>query len=484
MSSTTCNIRIASGKDIRVSNRLLQTLGIGSIRRLRLTFGSMSVNVSLKPLRRDDNLLQIPVSVASQLKLPHAGKCLLTTRGLDEVRIGPLVGILAARSTSDSSSFGSMASFFRRLISIGKDRSYFFVFSPRDVDWERETVAGYFPNPSGVWQRKEVPLPDVVYNRMQSRITEGLTAMYSFKEKFLRRSIPIFNWAYFDKSEVYKLLEGDDVFKHVPETVIGPSGTEVRELLSRHGTVYMKPSGGSLGLGIYRIQRVSNRGYTVRYRSMGKNHAVGYKNFDAAMNLLHRHRKGKLDRYIAQQGISLIEVDGCPVDFRFHMTKNGQNQWGVTAIGAKKAGKGSITTHVASGGKLINTEQVLQHAFGSNASSVLQRAKTTAVSIAQALERRYPYLLGEIGFDIGVDKSGNVWMFEANAKPGRSIFKHPAAKSQERDSLTNLFDYCVYLSKFRQGGNDHDHRSGQSGKAPRRRDLNGKGQQAKVARKL
>jgi hypothetical protein len=202
------------------------------------------------------------------------------------------------------------------------------------------------------------------------------------------------------------------------------------------------------------------------------------------MNLLLKHQKGRLNRYVAQQGISLIEVDECPVDFRFHMTKNGENQWVVAAIGAKKAGKGSITTHVASGGKLMNTEQVLQQAFGSNGSNVLLRAKNTAVDIAKALERNYPYLLGEIGFDIGIDKSGKVWMFEANSKPGRSIFKHPDAKSQERDSLTNLFDYCLYLSKFRRGGNDHDHRSGKSGKASRRSYLSGKRQRSKVARRL
>ncbi len=37
------------------------------------------------------------------------------------------------------------------------------------------------------------------------------------------------------------------------------------------------------------------------------------------------------------------------------------------------------------------------------------------------IERKSKRRVGELGFDIGIDKSGNIWMFEANAKPGRSI---------------------------------------------------------------
>ncbi|GJM79748.1 hypothetical protein HMSSN139_22440 [Paenibacillus sp. HMSSN-139] len=67
--------------------------------------------------------------------------------------------------------------------------------------------------------------------------------------------------------------------------------------------------------------------------------------------------------YVAQQGIRLIEIDSCPIDFRFHMHKNGKNQWVVVGIGAKKAGKGSVTTHLKNGGSLLTPEQALSRAL-------------------------------------------------------------------------------------------------------------------------
>ncbi|WP_018756101.1 YheC/YheD family protein [Paenibacillus terrigena] len=448
MSSANCSIQIAPGHGIRISSLLLKTLGIGKPRQISLKFGSKLITSDLVLTHRQGHSLRLSSALSNELKLPHAGKCLVTKRGDNEIQIGPLIGILAGRTKHGGISFGGMSGFFKQQISAGEGKSYSFAFSPKDVNWEEETVTGYFPQKTGGWIRRKLPLPDVVYNRMQSRQAERVTSMGSFKERFLRRSIPLFNWSFFDKSDVYKLLVDDPLAKHIPESHLSPSAITMKEMLNKYGTVYLKPSGGSLGVGIYKLIRHREHRYTVRYRSHGQNRVVHYTSADRMLNMLMKHQRSRFHQYIAQQGIDLIQVDSCPVDFRFHMTKDGENQWVVAAIGAKKAGKGSITTHVASGGKLLATEQVFRQAFGGEAPQMLRKVRSTAVDLARAIERNYPYLLGEIGFDLGIDRSGKVWMFEANAKPGRSIFKHPTAKSGERASLDNLIDYCKYLSKF------------------------------------
>ena len=38
--------------------------------------------------------------------------------------------------------------------------------------------------------------------------------------------------------------------------------------------------------------------------------------------------------------------------------------------------------------------------------------------------------IGEIGFDLGIDQTGAIWMFEANSRPGREIFQHVSLKNQ------------------------------------------------------
>jgi D-alanine-D-alanine ligase-like ATP-grasp enzyme len=92
---------------------------------------------------------------------------------------------------------------------------------------------------------------------------------------------------------------------------------------------------------------------------------------------------------------------------------------------------------------------VLKQIFGSRADQVLSEAKETAIKLAEAIERKDEHTLGELGFDIGIDQNEQIWMFEANSKPGRSIFKHPALKGEGKAALQYVYDYCLYLSRFR-----------------------------------
>ena len=177
----------------------------------------------------------------------------------------------------------------------------------------------------------------------------------------------------------------------------------------------------------------------------------GFTNFNSLMRMLQGRHGNALGRYVSQQGVRLIEIDGCPIDFRFHMHKNGNNEWVPVGIGAKKAGRGSVTTHIKNGGSLLTPEQALSRTFGERADEMLVKAKEVSIKLSEAIERNFPHTLGELGLDIGIDKDGDIWMFEANAKPGRSIFSHPALRSQGRESLSHILEHCMYLSRFKGG---------------------------------
>lgn len=231
---------------------------------------------------------------------------------------------------------------------------------------------------------------------------------------------------------------------------MNPSSERIRGMLERHQFAYYKPSGGSLGKGIYRLSHVPKQGYYVRYRKKSSNVLLKFASFNSMLRMLHSNQGQMLKGYVIQQGIQLIEIDNCPIDFRFHMHKNGNNQWVVVGIGAKKAGRGSVTTHIKNGGSLMTPEQALNRVFGDRAGEVLQRAKNVAVTLAEAIEHHHQHLLGEIGFDLGIDQDEKVWMFEANSKPGRSIFQHPSLRAEGKASVEHILDHCLYLSKFRR----------------------------------
>jgi len=449
MSLSLCTIHPSprTEKSIFLSSELARALNIAGSRSIVLRIGSKALTVTIRTIKKAGLHLYLPSPVIHSLKLPRTGPCLIHSPQGKELRLGPLIGIVTTMSVNSSMPFGSRTPFFKKLMQTGSGKSFFIAFSPSNVDWQRETVYGYMLGPSGRFVRKTVPIPDVIYNRISSRRAEKQASMEGFKDRFVRRDIPIFNWSFFDKSDIYRLLERDEGFKHVPESAVNPSPTKLKEMLHKHRFVYLKPTSGSLGFGIYRITYHPNRGYFIRYRQNSKNILLRFKDFDGILRMLGVGRGG-LNRYVAQQGIRLIEIDNCPIDFRFHMTKNRNNMWEVAAIGAKKAGRGSVTTHIRTGGSLFTPEQVLKEVYGARSEVVLSNAKETAIRLAEAIERNYPHRLGELGFDIGIDQREQLWMFEANSKPGRTIFKHPSLKASEKTSLENIYEHCLFLTRF------------------------------------
>lgn len=453
MKLTSARIHFSKGQDkvIYASQDLIRRFNLG--KKVRIKFGKKGVNTAIRKINKKGRHLYVSGPVRQSIHLPHSRNVFLMSNSSAEVQVGPLIGIMTTGAfRTQTQPFGNRSNFIKSYLGIGNKKAFYFAFSPRDINWTKETVLAHFIGEGGNWVKKTVPLPDVIYNRLPSRRTEKSSYMAVLRERFAKRNIPIFNWSFFDKWDVYHLLRGDaDASRHVPESYIDPSPEQLKDMLEKHRFIYLKPTSGSLGKGIYRITYHHKRGYFVRFRRGGKNVLLRYAKFTSLMKLM-RHSKGRLRNYVAQQGIRLVELDQCPIDFRFHLNKNGNNKWVVAGIGAKKAGRGNITTHVRTGGKLMTPEQALNGVFNeTKAQEMLRKMKHVSIRLAEAIEQNYPHLIGELGFDLGLDQSGNIWMFEANSKPGRSIFKHPALKNQGRASLTFIYEYCLYLSKFRVG---------------------------------
>lgn len=454
MSLTFCNVHFTQAPErvVYVSGALMKNLKLSGKKSVHLRLGGERVPATVKRINKAGKHLYLAGGVRKGIKIPKPGGVYLRSLQEGEVQIGPLIGVLSDGPTSSQTNpFGSRTGFIKQLLRQGSRTSYIFAFTPRDIDWEDETVNGYFLNEAGRFIRKRVPLPDVVYNRLPSRRAETTSPINQLRERFVRRRIPFFNWSFFNKSDIYRLLEKDPaVGRYVPESIMSPSSEQIKEMLEQHSLIYYKPNSGSLGNGIYRLSYIPKSGYYARYRKNGRNALIRFSSFASLMRTLQARHGRSLRGYVAQQGIRLIEIDGCPIDFRFHMHKNGRNQWAVVGIGAKKAGKGSVTTHLKNGGSLLTPEQALSRTFGSRADEVLRNAKAIAITLAEAIESHQQHLIGEIGFDLGIDREERIWMFEANAKPGRSIFKHPSLRAEGKASVEHILEHCLYLSKFRR----------------------------------
>jgi hypothetical protein len=448
------NFTHKSDRAVYITSALARQLRLRGRKKVDVQLGGRSVSVLMKPLPQKGKQLWLPYALRDIIHAPKAAHVYVTASDQgNRLRLGPLVGVLTSGGGATARPFGSRTGFIREILRAGQGKAYVFAFTPRDVHWEQNTVLGYFAEPSGGWSRKTVPLPDVVYNRLASRSFDVSAGMEQLKSRFLKKNIPVFNWSFYNKWDVYRMLENEkDAYRHIPDSTLNPTPERFKDMVSRHRFLYLKPTGGSLGKGIYRVTYAPGKGYAVQFRRNGRNALIRHAKFaDLLQRLGAGH--GRLRNYVVQKGIRLISMDGSPLDFRFHLVRDGANRWVVAGIGAKKAGKGSVTTHIRNGGTLMTPEQALWHVFGDRGGDLLQRMKEVSIKLAEAIQRNSRHHVGELGFDLGIDTSEDIWMFEANSKPGRSIFKHPLLKNEGKQALALLYNHCLYLAKFRKRGN-------------------------------
>ncbi|AGT30970.1 hypothetical protein M493_03315 [Geobacillus genomosp. 3] len=408
-------------------------------------FGSVLVPCRIVSSSALTDRVVITSDVARRLSIPFAANVHVFLTA-EAVHFGPLVGVFTAGFTKSlQRPVGGRSFFFAKLLAQEKQVGGFaFLFGPSHIDWENGMINGYFYTERG-WERHTVPLPTVIYNRLPNRRIENNEMFQTITETLQTAyGIPVFNGHFFNKWDIYRQLATHrEARPYLPATSAHITWQTVEQFLTRYTEAYVKPADGSLGRGIYHLAQKNNV-YECRFRDEQGETKTAL--FPTAMALWHYLlAEAPLHRCVIQQAVPLMTVNGRPTDFRVHTNKNEYGQWQVSAIAAKIAGRQSITTHMNSGGIVKTLEDIFPDT--AQRETVLARLHNAALTLSRCLDETSETLIGEIGFDLGVDKQGKIWMFEANSKPGRSIFKHPGLKeADERTSLLPLA-YAVHLSK-------------------------------------
>lgn len=326
-----------------------------------------------------------------------------------------------------------------------------YVFGPDDVNWERETVTGWTlleDRGKFIWIRKPFPLPDVVYNQIKNRRDERRSDVIQLKLELEKRSILLFNSDFFNKKEIYDVLSETDIYDLLPVTYPFGSTQTFKDMMQEFPLLYLKPVGGSLGQGIVRVER-GVRDYSVQIRHDEHNVVKKFDRMRELFDFLQKICGNK--KYVLQQGIYLKQVDGGATDFRVHLHKDQFGQWNIVAIGGKVAGTGSITTHVHSGGRVMDATDVLNLWYEDRKNEMLHRLSYHALQVAMYLDDQLQGVFGELGLDMGIDQDDRIWLFEVNSKPGKAIFKIPSLKPQGVESARRIAEFALYLAKDRVG---------------------------------
>jgi hypothetical protein len=200
----------------------------------------------------------------------------------------------------------------------------------------------------------------------------------------------------------------------VPQTDLY-NKSNVEKYLHKYQTVFLKPDEGGKGQGVIKIRRVGK--YFIIQKGAKRNvYTTFSKVYDASQKLINNQK------YIIQQGISLIQIDQRPIDFRILLFKPG-SRWIAMGVMGKWAAKNKIVTNYSSGGQAITLRKSLKQniAISEKESLLLEnRLKRLGLHIA----RTHFNYAKELGLDIAIDRRKNIWVIEGNTVPGINLFKY------------------------------------------------------------
>lgn len=366
----------------------------------------------------------------------------------DKPILGPLIGILSAEDR-DGSLKGNFTNYKAIMKAGRKLGGIVFAFSPSSVDWEKKIIRGkVFDKINKQWATCSFPFPNVVYNRIQDRLHENKKCCQACIQRFLSHpGITLYNRGFFNKEQVIRVLsKSPEISKYIPETKELLSEADLVNMLERHKALYLKPTNDRLGSGIIRV--VNSRlakSYTMQYYA-GDIELSKYETDN--MNQLWSQIQQQMipSPYIVQQSVPLAAVSACPFDFRVLVQKNHQGRWKVSGMGVRVAGHPqSITTHVPRGGRIAAPQSVLQQALPrQKPDQITRRIDRLCIAVAKNLERHFHHL-GEISIDVGLDRKGCLWIFEANAKPMK--FDEPEIRKKQLEQVIRYAQFLTFNTK-------------------------------------
>lgn len=350
--------------------------------------------------------------------------------------------------------------YIRSLLRTGRERGVMvFSFTPRGLtDAGARFVEGFGgagERPKGVF-----PWPTVVYNRVATRKDEVSPSVERVKGALRQRGVRYFNERFFNKREVDQVLRADsETALLLPDTVSGWDAHRVSEMLTRYGSVFVKPISGSFGEGICQLTQVGGR-YRLDVRGQLGTVPRFYDDRDDCLESCRAQLGGWA--CVIQEGIDLLTYEEAKTDFRVHVHRDARLEWKVAAIGAKVAHHSAITTHVHSGGHVEDSDSVFKAWFGEKSGEARERMESAAIRVCQRLTEQLDPSLGELGLDMGLARDGRVVLFEANSKPGRAIFSHRSLVDAARVSRDLLFAYGQALSQSRSRSDSPTEKAGKS----------------------
>ena len=340
----------------------------------------------------------------------------------DGISLGPIIGILAGESNKKKV-IGNSSTFRLLSLSLQQFGALCVVFTPSTIN-EKGMDGFLYVSAIKKWIKVTSPLPNVVYNRIPSRLLEK-KSLYSNTFSFLdNNSIPYFNRSFFSKWETFKMLiKNPSLYDHIPKTELHTSFSNLQSMLQTYNEIYLKPSEGHKGKGIYKIILEAPTNITLLHTK----ESFTYDNLDRLWDKIKKQIEST--PYIIQEAVKSDTFNGKRYDLRI-LAHYQEKDYHISGIGVRMSGNQEVTTHVPNGGRIIPFKKLADRVDKAKIASIVN-------SIGKQLETETGSFIGEFSVDIGKSAiDDNYYIYEVNSKP--MVFDEPDIKNKGLENLSKL----------------------------------------------
>jgi hypothetical protein len=439
------------GTHILISQKVQQTIKLPLSVPLQIKFGQNLATCNIDFFISQEPLIRIRKDIAENLLL-FDGVQLNARYNEKENRLelGPVLGVLISHLAKSSDDlFGSASSFCKEVVQGAKAKGALaYIFTMTDLYLDKQIVMGWTWQ-GEQWNQCPYPLPDIVYNRITSRKQEKSEEVSLRFSTLKTQGVFIFNESFLNKWQIHQLVSAmPEVNSILPSTHLYKGFFTLRDTLSRFWQIYLKPTNGSLGQGIYRISK-ENQKYICHQSTMAGSIQKSYQRLTDLYQAISP-RVSKIP-YLVQQGLNLIRINGNPLDFRALVQKDIYGKWTLTSIVARIGQDQSIVSNLARGGTIMGVNTALAAAGPWNTFNkpTPNDLKEVSLLLANKLEAALEGHFAEFGIDLAVDIFGKIWLLEVNSKPSKND-DQVLSEQKTRPSVKKILDYSLYLYGYKK----------------------------------
>ena len=347
-----------------------------------------------------------------------------------------MIGILALRP------FDRQTTYFHHLGRLATERQMLiYVFEPKDIDWDQQLIKGTTINGDGIF-----PFPTVIYDRL---IVTSLKrdAVDDVRVKLQSvYHIPFINPVKLslltrNKWETQKLLENEHG-RYLPDARLLQQVTDIIEMLDQYGEIFLKPLGGTLSKGVFRVIRRPTGIFVMNSKENILKRLQSLEELIAFITPLM-----KKSPYLVQEGIRRKQYNGKNLEIRVYMQKNGNQKWFRTGMVTRLTEEDVMTEETEVN---LRLSKVLNQLYPdlTDRRMMTNKLGKLARNIVTTVEKKIG-TFGEMAVDLCIDQYNSIKLLEVNSKPD-NLFAQIKAYQLRNLAGTRLLNYAASLAGYEE----------------------------------